>query len=71
MTAFNKVFSFLGLTWFAPDAGVWDAMSGITHDTDGAIGLRVRNKRGDEWITFGDKLYFAEHNRANRLKRFA
>ena len=60
----------LPLGFVAPDDGVWDSMSGMAHDTDGAVGLRVKNRRGDEWITFGDKLYFAENNRINRLKRY-
>ena len=52
-------------------AGAWDRMTNYMHDADGSTGLRVSNKRGESWITYGDKQYFAEPNRINRLKRFA
>ena len=51
-------------------AGVWDRGTNYMHDTDGAIGLRVRNLKGESWITYGDKQFFAEPNRINRLKRY-
>ena len=50
-------------------AGAWDRMTNYMHDGDGSVGLRVSNRRGESWITYGDKQYFAEPNRINRLKR--
>ena len=31
-----------------------DALSKIMHDEDGKYGLRVKNMRGDKWVTYGD-----------------
>lgn len=55
---------------FKASCAAWDKTTNILHDSDGAIGLRVTNKRGESWITYGDKQYFAEPNRVNRLRRF-
>ena len=56
---------------FKMDCGAWDRMTNFMHDTDGSVGLRISNQKGESWITYGDKQYFAEPNRINRLKRFA
>ena len=50
-------------------SSVWDKMTNIIHDSDNAIGIRASNLNGDQWISSGDKQYFAAPNRINRLKR--
>ena len=54
-----------------PNKGGWDGSSGILHELDNATGLRAENKRGEQWICYGDATFFIEPNRVNRLKRFA
>ena len=36
------------------------------HDEDGKFGLNVRNKRGDQWIAYGDGSLFYEKSAENR-----
>ncbi|KAF3931541.1 hypothetical protein ABW19_dt0207749 [Dactylella cylindrospora] len=44
---------------------VWDHHSRYMHDDDNATGLIVRNKRGDQWIVYGDKQLKEPSNRIN------
>ncbi len=35
------------------------------HDEDCTYGLRVKNKRGDKWIAYGDKMLMKNGNKDN------
>lgn len=69
LTMANTVSGLFKFSKLRPCRGGWDGMTGFLHDLDGTTGLRVHNKRGDQWIAYGDAQYFLEPNRINRLKR--
>lgn len=37
------------------------------HDEENQHGLHVHNQRGQHWIAYGDRFYFSEQNKLNRL----
>ena len=39
------------------------------HDEDGLFGLNVRNRRGDQWVAYGDGLLF--HGKSDENRRIA
>ena len=47
-------------------SAVGDYLSKYMHDEDGKFGLNVRNKRGDQWIAYGDGFLFYEKSAENR-----
>ena len=44
---------------------VGDYLSKFMHDEDCKYGIRVKNKRGDRWITYGDAYLLSKGNRDN------
>ncbi|KAL3422073.1 hypothetical protein PVAG01_06229 [Phlyctema vagabunda] len=46
----------------------WDHHSRYMHDDDSATGLLVWNKKGDQWIAYGDKEFLATRNLVNRVR---
>lgn len=47
-------------------AVVGSLLSHYMHDEDGTSGLHVHNRRGDEWIAYGDRHYFDTDNAQHR-----
>lgn len=39
----------------------------MMHDEENEYGLHVHNQRGEHWMALGDRYYFAEGNKVNRL----
>ncbi|OOQ83079.1 hypothetical protein PEBR_38554 [Penicillium brasilianum] len=61
-------FSAARLVFGGKEVPIWDFQCNYMHDNDSATGLLVQNKKGEQWIAYGDKQFVENWDAVNHAR---